>query len=240
MEEKNELNDIILNRGGASSGNKKIILAVATLGVILIIVVMLMNTLSSGGTDNLPQAVLPPEPQKQTSTVAEDPLFEEVAVVQEAGQNDASLDQITQKLKEESTKENTTQAVAEESVKPAEKEAPVQPKSEPLKESKKITAKETKKIVVKETPKEPQSVATKTSSNGYYIQVGSFEKNQPDKKFLDSILNLGYKYKFHEVAINSRTISKVLVGPFDSETEARKALKPVRSSVEAGAFLTKI
>ncbi|RLD40464.1 MAG: SPOR domain-containing protein, partial [Bacteroidetes bacterium] len=34
MDNKNELNDIILNRGGSANSNKKIILAVATLGVI--------------------------------------------------------------------------------------------------------------------------------------------------------------------------------------------------------------
>ena len=52
MQESNELNDIILNKGGPANNNKKIILAIATLGVILIVVVMLMNSLTSTGTDN--------------------------------------------------------------------------------------------------------------------------------------------------------------------------------------------
>ena len=55
MEEKNELNDIILNKGNSSSSNKKVVLAVATLGVVLIIVVMLMNTLNSTDGENLPK-----------------------------------------------------------------------------------------------------------------------------------------------------------------------------------------
>ncbi len=218
MEEKNELNDIILNKGGSSAGNKKIILAVATLGVVLIIVVMLMNTLTSSGTDNLPQAVLPPQPQKEVKTQNDEPLFEDVTVVQESAPENTSLDEIAQKLKEESSKENL-QTAEQEVVEPA----PVAPK-----------VVETKKAVT-----EPKTAAPATSGE-YYIQVGSFAKYEPNKKFLDSILNLGYKYKFHKVTVNSKTLNKVLVGPFVNEAEARKALIPVRKSVEAGAFLTRI
>ncbi|QOY52887.1 SPOR domain-containing protein [Candidatus Sulfurimonas baltica] len=221
MEEKNELNDIILNKGGGAGGNKKVILAVATLGVILIIVVLLMNTLTSNGTDNLPQAVLPPEPQKkQAKSIEEEPLFEEVKVVQDANQNNDSLDRIAQKLKEESNKEN---------VSTIEKEV-IKEVSEP-----KITKQERTKTAVKRAPE-----VKITSSQNYYIQVGSFSKYKPNKKFLDSITNKGFKYKFHEVTQNSKTLNKVLVGPFTSEKEAREALRTVRSSIEAGAFLIKI
>lgn len=237
MEEKNELNDIILNRNSSSAGNKKIILAAATLGVILIVVIMLMNSLSSSGTSNLPQAALPPEPQKEIIAGANEPLFEDVSVVQEKSaapqQESASLDKIAQKLKEESTQtaSTTTPAAAAQEKKAA---APIQ---EPKKS-------EVKKQVVKEEAPAPattpKAAPTAPAQSGHYIQVGSFEKHQPDKKFLDSITNLGYSYKFHEVKVNSKTISKVLVGPFSSQAEARKALIRVRSSVEAGAFLTQI
>ena len=219
MDEKNELNNIILNKGASSAGNKKIILAVATLGVVLIVVVMLMNTLTSTGTDNLPQAALPPEPQKQTVKSVEEPLFEEVKVVEESSQENASLDKIAQKLKEESKKESTQTIVQ---------------KSTPT------TVEKPNKIAEKRETVEPQPTKTTTSSSDYYIQVGSFAKYAPNKKFLDSILKLGYKYKFHKVTIKSKELNKVLVGPFHNEAEARKALRSIRSSVEAGAFLTKI
>ena len=223
MEEKNELNNIILNKGGSSASSKKIILAVATLGVTLIVVIMLMNTLTSKGTDNLPQAMLPPEPQtKQINSIEDEPLFEEVEVIQDTKIEDDSLDKIAQKLKKESIKE----------------------KSEPVAE---IIKKETskpkivKKEVVKPVVKKAATTTTKTSSVGnFYIQVGSFAKYEPNKKFLTSITRLGYKYKFHKVTQNDKVLNKVLIGPFYSESEARKALKTLRSSIEAGAFLTKI
>ncbi len=225
MEEKNELNDIILNKGNSSAGSKKVILAVATLGVILIVVVMLMNTLTSKGTDNLPQAILPPDPQtKEAKAAADEPLFEEVQVVQEDKQNSDSLDKIAQKLKEESKKESSQPVAAPQET---QKEAP-----------KPVAEKTVKKEAVKPvtTTKSTASATTGT----YYIQVGSFAKYEPNKKFLDSILRLGYKYKFHQVTKNDKTLNKVLVGPFPSEAEARKALRSVRTSIEPGAFLTKI
>jgi len=217
MEEKNELNDIILNKGGSSAGNKKVVLAVATLGVILIIVVMLMNTLTSKGTDNLPQAMLPPEPKSQMAdAVVEEPLFEEVEVIQESAPDNDSLDRIAQKLKEESRKEKAQKVV-------------IKPKP--------------KKIVKKTTPKKVVTKAKTTASattGSYFIQVGSFSKYEPNKKFLDSILSQGYKYKYHKVQRSGKTLNKVLVGPFPNESEARGALRTIRSKIEAGAFLTKI
>jgi DedD protein len=216
MEEKNELNDIILNKGGSSASSKKVILAVATLGVILIIVVMLMNTLSSKGTENLPQAMLPPEPQAQKAEVVEEPLFEEVEVIQEEQTDDESLNKIAQKLKEESKKEKAQKVV--------KKAAP-----------KKVVKKQATKKVLKKTT--PSKVST---SGSYYVQVGSFSKYEPNKKFLDSILTQGYKYRYHKVEQNGKTLTKVLVGPFVNETEARSALRNIRSNIEAGAFLTKI
>ena len=220
MQEKNELNDIILNKGASSNNSKKIILAVATLGIILIVVVLLMNTLTSNGTDNLPQAVLPPQPKAKTVVKPEqEPLFEEVEVVEEDNKNDNNLDQIAQRLKEESA----NQTVTETEKQPAKKVTP-----------KKVIAKKTTKPV-----KKVQKVKT-TTSKQYYIQVGSFSKYEPNKKFLKSITDKGFSYKYHKVTRHSKTLNKVLVGPFNNEKNARNALRTIRSSIEAGAFLVRI
>jgi len=221
MNENNELNDIILNKGGASNSNKKIILAVATLGVILIIVVMLMNSLSSSGTDNLPQAVLPPEPQTETvSEISSEPLFEEIEVVEEEDTSDANLEQIAQKLKKESVLEETVVV------------APVVKKTPKVQKTVKHVA---KAPVKKATIKAPQ-VTKATSSISYYIQVGSFSKYEPNKKFLKSITDLGFNYKYHK----ANKLNKVLVGPFNSSSEAKNARRVLRAKVEPGAFLVKL
>jgi len=214
MNENNELNDIILNKGNSANSNKKIILAVATLGVILIIVVMLMNSLSSSGTDNLPQAVLPPQPQTQVANeTTQEPLFEEIEVVEEADPEDANLEQIAQKLKEESVVEEET------IVAPVVQETPKVKKPSP------------QTVAKKQAP-----VVKSTSGVTYYIQVGSFSKYEPNKKFLNSIKNLGFNYKYHQV----NKLNKVLVGPFNTQKEAKDARRVLRAKVEPGAFLVKL
>ena len=216
MKESNELNDIILNKGGSTNNNKKIILDVATLGVILIIVVMLMNSLTSNGTDNLPQAVLPPEPR--TQNIQDEPLFEEVEIIEEKTQNSDQLDKIARKLKEESKAEVFVQ------------EAIIVPTTQKPK-----TIIKTKEVTKLKTP-----ISKTVASGSYYIQVGSFSKYQPNKKFLKSITDLGYVYKFHKVIKDSKSLNKVLVGPFKTTAQAKDARRVLRAKVEPGAFLTKI
>ncbi len=248
MEEKHELNDLILNKNSATNNNKKIILAVATLGVVLIIVVMLMNSLSSNGTDNLPQpilseALLPPEPKAKNSLQAMDePLFEEIEILEDDdSSSDNSLDKIAQRLKQESLEENhvledTTPSFTQV------KEPIVRKVVEPTKHIEKVVSKPktTPKPAVVVKKKENPYFVDKRKEGKYYLQVGSFSIFEPNQKFLKSITDKGFTYKYHEVTINSKKINKVLIGPFSTKKEARDALRTVRSSVEAGAFLTEI
>jgi len=231
MQDKNELSDIVLNKSGASSSNKKTILAVATLGVVLIIVVLLMKP-SSNEQESMVQPV-PPKPQNtlvaDTPNVEEtlkeeasqEPLFEEVEVIEETPATDTDLDKIAQKLKEESQ----AQAAVETPV--------VQKKVTPKTVEKPKVVKKVAKTTQKHTP----ATSTKSVSAGhYYVQVGSFSRYEPNKKFLNNITRLGYKYKYHKVG----NLKKVLVGPFSTRKEANKAKKVLRSKVEPGAFVVKI
>jgi DedD protein len=221
MDDKNELSDIVLNKGNASGSNKKIILAVATLGVVLIVVVMLMNSMNSSTTNNLPQAVLPPKPQKEAvkETAKNEPLFEEVKVIQDDTSSDADLDKIAQKLKQES----------------AAQESPALENSAPVKTAP-VVAKKSVKKVTKPVQQRATVKQSAPSSVKYYIQVGSFSKYKPNKKFLSSIKKLGFNYKFYKAS----NLNKVLVGPFKTRKEANNAKRVLRTKVEPGAFLVKL
>jgi len=241
MQEKNELNDIILNKGGSSNGSKKIVLAVATLGVILIVVVLLMNTLASNGTDNLPQAVLPPQPTSSADmNQANEPLFEEVEVVEDENKN-SDLDQIAQKLKEQSETEEIF--VEDEMVQPKQAVKKAVKKAQPKKVAKKAVKKAQPKKVAKKAVKKVTTPPVKqptSTTKQYYIQVGSFSTYEPNKEFLKSITDNGFTYKYHKTTRNNKVLNKVLVGPFNNEKNARNALRTIRSSIEAGAFLVRI
>ncbi len=225
MDEKNELSDIVLNKGGASGSNKKIILAIATLGVVLIVVIMLMNSINSKGTDNLPQAVLPPKPQTVQSTNSEldkEPLFEDIPVVQEEPQESTDLNQIAKKLKKESAAPVVEQSdeTAQATVVPQHKTKPTA-KKEAVVQHKKVVQKRITKVV-------PQ--------HAYFVQVGSFAKYKPNKKFLHSITQLGYHYSFRKI----KNTNKVLVGPFSTRSQANRAKKVLRAKVVPGAFIVKL
>lgn len=109
MEEKNELNDIILNKSSSNTASKKLLLAIATFTLILIIVLVIMNSLKNDEVQKSPQAILPPEPTAPTEII-NDPLFEPVEVIQEgnetanapAAQGTTDLNQVAQKIKNES------------------------------------------------------------------------------------------------------------------------------------------
>lgn len=129
MEEKNELNDIILNKSGGGSGSKKLLLAIAALTLILIIVLVIMNSLKSESTETAPQVAIPPEPTAPTEII-DDPLFEPVDVIQEGNNgpsNSEDLGKIAKKIKQESFDNAPVQeAPATQTTPPA-----VQPKSAP-------------------------------------------------------------------------------------------------------------
>lgn len=298
MEEQNELNDIILNKNSSTLGNKKVIMAVAALGVVLVTAILLIGTISSNGTDNLPQAALPPAPpvqaQQEVAPVApSEPLFEDVQVVAEdtppaQTAEDVALDAVAQKVKAQNRQESTGLAVPPvqvasapaASVQAAPAPAPAKPApakketvvvaAKPVAQKQVVSqpvelavapavakvAPEPKQItkpvapakakaqhqeapkqesVKKETPKQEEPKAN-ASSGVYYIQVGSFETS-PDKKLIDAISKSGHQYKIQDVTADSKSVHKVLVGPFSTEAEVRKAIGGIRSSVEPRAFV---
>jgi len=216
MEEKNELNDIVLNKGmGSSQANKKkMILAAATLGIILIIVILLMNSMNKSNEQNLPQATIPPKPEiakKQDNKVEEEPLFEDVEIIDDTEAQEDDLDNIAKKLKEQSAYTATS----------ATSSKPQRTYTKP----KRTVAKETKKV---------------QDRGRYYIQVGSFSKFRPNDKFLNNIKRNGYDYIFHKTTINGKPITKVLVGPYTTKAEARKHIPDVRKHIIKGAFIVKL
>ena len=239
MEEKNELNDIILNRSSGNNGMKKIMLAVASLAILLIIVVVIMSSLNSEGTANLPQPIEPPK--ASTATIEEDPLFQPVAI-DEVQNEQESLADVAAKIKQQSEEAELVSGPDEifeeevtEVVVPAKYEKPVAKKVTKL-TPKKVAKKTVTKPVAKKSA--PKNSISKTGN--IYIQVGSFGRFAPDKKFLKKITDNGYTYKIHKVNAGDAMMTKVLVGPYVNDKAARKDLPTVRAKIVTGAFLSRI
>ena len=91
-----------------------------------------------------------------------------------------------------------------------------------------------RKSVVPKVNKNVISYTTTHNEERFYIQAGSFI-SQPKKDFLLSIERLGLPYK-----VKYSQKYKVLIGPYSKESDARKALQKVRSTINKGAFLSKL
>lgn len=233
MEEKNELNDIILNKSTQNGNNKKLLLAVATLSLILIIVVVIMNSLQSDSTNNLPQAVLPLEPTAQNDSLGNDPLFEPVEVIEEVNEEDKHLNEIAQKLKAESLKNSEDNAVIEE-----EEIVVVEAPAVVVKKPKPVVVKEP--VVAKAKPKPVKELKKPVSKGIYYVQVGSFSKFKPSDSLLKKIHAQGYEYTYHKVTVNGKVINKVLIGPFTTKEKSSIERINIRRTIEPNAFLFKM
>lgn len=264
MEEKNELNDIILNKNSKSNNTKKILLSIATFAIILIVVVVIMNQIGGAKESSLPHA---PKPYVAVvEEVVEEPQMEEpeqsVELKSELHDEDNTVEEKKPVVIEPETTavipdgKDETERIVEEVfedptiIKEPEYTTAVQPKTlKAVKPAEKSVPKQVVKPSAprpsgKYDPKSKRVVTTEpayTAETGkYYIQVGSFAKYAPSKSFLDKISNRGYTYTYHKVTRNGNTLNKVLVGPFRTESAAREALPVIKRSVEPGAFLTKI
>ena len=251
MEERNELNDIILNKTEQKGSNKKLLVAIATFAIILIIVVVVMNKLGGSKVSSLPHP-----PKKRTVVVEEvvqEPDYAEksVPVIENSIEHTSEL--VEEEIVEEIDVIPESSSTLKEPVYSHKKATrPAQKSSVKLEKKVTKTAKstskstrpsgkynpKTKSFEERKTTAQPKPTVTKNGH--YYVQVGSFAKYAPSKKFLNKITKRGYTYTYHKVTRNSKTLNKVLVGPFKTKAAAREALPVIKRSVEPGAFLTKI
>jgi len=259
MQEKNELNDIILNKSSKSNSTKKVLLTIATFAIILIVVVVVMNQFSGKKESNLPHAPevsevvveeVMEEPEIESAT-AEVPVIEnDIAHTSELIEDDESEAANIPDGKNET--ERIYDAVFEEPEIVEEPDYTAKPTAKPKTAAKKPALKTEPKQVLKPrkvvpsgkyNPKSKRVVKTAESSaksGAYYIQVGSFATYSPAKSFLDKITSRGYTYTFHKVTRSGKTLNKVLVGPFRTQSAAREALPVIKRNVINGAFLIKL
>jgi len=127
---------------------------------------------------------------------------------------------------EKATQEKAKQAKAE------------QKKAEAKKTVKPVPAKIIEKAKVKPAGK-PLNVPAKSkssSSQTYYIQVGSFTKT-PSTQFLGVIKKSGFNYKITPKAANGT--KKLLIGPYKNRASADSALSKVKDRINKNAFVVK-
>lgn len=234
MEDKNELNDILIKNSDKEKANnvKNILLFAAVTLLVFFIGILAFKMISQDEMQKQESSVLPEEP----ASVVENSFEKEPVTGATAEETLKTYKEILEKNREknmaaaEEPKEPTIDTVIADKLPPKEvpKEEAKMEEPAPVKEA---------KAVLPEPKPEPKKVTKKEKR--YYIQVAALSKFEPNKKFLATITGNGYKYKVVSKMINGSMIKRIYVGPFDNSLAAKKALPNVRDKISDKAFVIK-
>lgn len=252
MEEKDEFSDILLEKDeNKASKFKKIALGVGVLVLIFLVVIIVMKIINKPDSkEDDSRLVIQPttnQNEPESSTSKDDPLFKQVPIIQEDSKKE-SFEEMVKKLKEKETKrakeeesepkKDEKSSKKDEIAKEAAKDVPAPEsamKPVPIKEIKQPKKQPKKEKVAKKKKAKP--APAKSASSGTYIQVLASTKMNPDKKFVAKVKAKGYPYRLYKTEVKGTPYLKVLVGPYNSQKEARETLVKVKKELNPDAFI---
>jgi len=232
---RNELSDIVLEKGDHKTVKvKRILLLAAFLIFVFLVALASMKMMNKDNGKDTSKLILPPEPTQETQLPKDDQLFKQVPIIEENPKKESFEDMIkTLKEKEVAkqeeakgkesvaTKADTTKAV---DTKAKEATPPVTPKKE---------------IAKPTTPVATTPVQTGSAGAGIYVQVGAVA-TAPEQRVLNDIKSKGFEYKIYPTVVNGNNVNKILIGPYANSADAENALANIRSSINKNAFIYRI
>ncbi len=237
MENRNELSDIVLEKGDSKTLKlKRILILVAFLILVFLVALASMKMMNKEPSKETSKLILPPEPSAQEAPVTkDDQLFKQVPIIEENPKKESFEEMIktlkekeAQKQEEAKVKESATQTTA-----PIKSETPKVTETKPKEESvKKEVAK------TKEAPA-PVSQQSTSADAGIYIQIGAVA-TAPEQKVLNDIKSKGFEYRLYKTVVNGNNVTKILIGPYAKSEDAQNALISVRASINKNAFIYRI
>ncbi len=262
IQEEQEYSDIMLSNSSNNELNKKKYLVLGLVLVILflltIIIIRLLtnddssnNSFSKNKEQNAQQVLDSENIEEQYQKIINEKLknikeendkfANENDKTVDKNENDKTVDKVDEKLDLQKIEEQEKVVEKKKSTKTdvfdvKEKESDYKPtkitKKEPVKPKPvKVEKKEIKKV----TQKIPASITTKPE--GTFVQVGAFSK-MPNDKYLQGIVQKGFKYKVYKVSINNKLFHKVLIGPYNSKGQAKLAIDDIKKKLNiSGAFI---
>lgn len=262
MEEKSELNNIVLDdeQEAKIKKTKKVVLLAAAAVLLFLIIILLIFAFNKSDDntqfepeDQLRQNLTPAEvADKEIDALKGDALsekkFEQVPIQESptSGEDD-KFEQIVKEIKSKqqlappppppaSTEvlESTVPKVEEVQAKKEE------PKSAPTPTTTTTAPLVEQKPAIKDlvggSDGDADEVVT-SIPGGYYIQVGSFVRFSPNDKFLASLKENELNYKILKSKSGEQDILRVLVGPYTKRDDALKPLGLIREKINKDAFI---
>lgn len=225
MDDKRELNDILIGGDdGRSNQSKKIVFLIISIVVLVIAIIAIIISMLSN--EDKPETIVLNKGQENVGVaIPQDSNILNNVEINEKEED--KFERIVEEIKAQYQQNNT----------PIEKQPSAMPKATiPVKQPEK------KPAAVNRQPKAPQQqVRVVNRSNngdiatsGYYLQVGAFSK-APNKDFIDR-MNM-YSYRVQEILINSKVITRYLIGPYKSRAEAQKDYANVARDIATPIYL---
>jgi len=248
MENRNELSDIVLEKGDNKTLKmKRILILVAFLILVFLVALASMKVANKDQGKDASKLILPPEPTQETQIPKDDQLFKQVPIIEENPKKESFEDMIKTLKEKEAQKQEEAKGT---DGKAKETTAPV---TAPIKETAPAKTKEAAPAKVKEEPKaqpllRSTEVSTPSASSsaksgpvtpGIYVQVGAVA-TAPDAKQLSDIKSKGFDCKQYPTVVNGNNVVKLLIGPYATSAEAENALSLIRSSVNKNAFIYRV
>jgi DedD protein len=249
MENRNELSDIVLEKGDNKTLKmKRILILVAFLILVFLVALASMKVANKDPGKDTSKLILPPEPTQETQIPKDDQLFKQVPIIEENPKKESFEDMIKTLKEKEAQKQEDSKGTDAKS-----KESTTTPvtTTQPVKEVAPAKAKEATPAKVKEEPKaQPLLRSTEVSSSekastggsadaGIYVQVGAVATT-PEAKQLNDIKSKGFEYKLYTTVVNGNKVTKILIGPYAKSSDAESALVLIRSSVNKNAFIYRV
>jgi len=245
MENRNELSDIVLEKGDNKTLKmKRILILVAFLILVFLVALASMKVANKDPGKDTSKLILPPEPTQETQVPKDDQLFKQVPIIEENPKKESFEDMIKTLKEKEAQKQEEAKgtdvkpkepSTAPITSTPVKETAPAKVKEEPKKETTKAQP------LLRSTEISPSEThATGGSADaGIYVQVGAVA-TAPDAKQLSDIKAKGFEYKLYNTVVNGNKVTKILIGPYAKSSDAESALVLIRSSINKNAFIYRV
>jgi len=239
MENRNELSDIVLEKGDNKTLKmKRILILVAFLILVFLVALASMKVANKDEGKDTSKLILPPEPTQETQIPKDDQLFKQVPIIEENPKKESFEDMIKTLKEKEAQKQEEAKGTE---AKP--KESATTSATPPVKETLPKVKEETKKEATKTQPllrsTEISDTPSGSANAGIYVQVGAVATT-PDAKQLSDIKSKGFEYKLYPTVVNGNKVTKILIGPYAKSSDAESALVLIRSSVNKNAFIYRV
>lgn len=253
MENRNELSDIVLEKGDTKTLKmKRILILVAFLILVFLIALASMKLMNKDQSKDTSKLILPPEPSQENQIPKDDQLFKQVPIIEENTAKKESFEDMIKTLKEkeaqkqEESKGTDTQKEAttvtppnvQESKLPATANAKAA-KEEAKKEAPKATTASKPATTAPSTPVASLTSGGANAQAGIYVQVGAVA-TAPEQRVLNDIKSKGFEYRVYPTVVNGNHVTKILIGPYASSADAENALVLIRSSINKNAFIYRV